>query len=359
MDSLLALRGPPQPRDSDRTKHRSSRNSRHKEGHARRRQRSPSSSSPPIRRQHSRSPSPIRPRKHIRSTTNHRDGHKRHRRRGRSSHDARGVREADIEEEQDVGKRRHRRGRSISPIRSTRIAHPSLSGFPWNHDAASRHQLPRRTRKGLATTALVAGVFLFCLLSSRRSRRSRPETRTPIYPTFPVRPRAPMVAEAGSRMGFEEEEPLSDTDSEDEDDEPGTDTDSTERSHPMWLIRSQPRGGSSQPAIMPIIPSNFTFHESDESEDEDVDFQPARGEGSDGPSKECVVCSTEKDAEEFLQGITAECDHEVTTCRECLGHWIRTSLESRTWYDVRCAECPQNISYEDMMRIAPYDILDT
>jgi hypothetical protein len=86
--------------------------------------------------------------------------------------------------------------------------------------------------------------------------------------------------------------------------------------------------------------------------------QPARGEGCHGSDRECSVCSEDLPASEFLQSITAKCKHEVTTCRSCLGQWIQTSLQSRTWNDIKCAECKEMCRYEDLIRIAPLDVVD-
>jgi len=85
---------------------------------------------------------------------------------------------------------------------------------------------------------------------------------------------------------------------------------------------------------------------------------PARGEGCKGPDLECTVCSEIFPAEEFLKNITLTCNHKVSTCRACVGQWIRTSLQSRAWDDIKCAECKETCRYEDMTRIAPLDILD-
>jgi hypothetical protein len=122
--------------------------------------------------------------------------------------------------------------------------------------------------------------------------------------------------------------------------------------------RSSPRGKGKGRAVPVSSQSPYVLPAIDIAPETITIPQPARGEGCYGSDRECSVCSEDLPASEFLQCITAKCNHEVTTCRSCLGQWIQTSLQSRTWNDIKCAECKEMCRYADLIRIAPLDVVD-
>ena len=76
----------------------------------------------------------------------------------------------------------------------------------------------------------------------------------------------------------------------------------------------------------------------------------------------CTVCTDEKKATELPVRIARGCKHKPTTCRECLGHWIRSSLDTSTWNRLRCPECSELLSFEGVRRYAfkeDFDRYDT
>lgn len=134
-------------------------------------------------------------------------------------------------------------------------------------------------------------------------------------------------------------------DEEEEEEEESFHTARSSLRHASGNVGSLNRGVT-LPATVPDIPAGD---------------QTARGDGCVGPDRECNVCGDEKPAEEFLEQITTRCFHDVNTCRDCLGQWIRTSLQSRQWNEIPCAEmdCNEICAYEDIIRIAPLDVADT
>ena len=69
----------------------------------------------------------------------------------------------------------------------------------------------------------------------------------------------------------------------------------------------------------------------------------------------CCVCSDEKTVSEMPQKITASCSHPTMTCKECVGQWISSSLESVAWDRLKCPECPQLLGFEDVRAFATPD----
>ena len=67
----------------------------------------------------------------------------------------------------------------------------------------------------------------------------------------------------------------------------------------------------------------------------------------------CCVCSDDKRVSEMPRRITASCTHPVMTCKECVGQWISSSLESMAWDRLKCPECPQLLRFEDVRALAP------
>ncbi|KAK7970686.1 hypothetical protein PG988_009759 [Apiospora saccharicola] len=65
-------------------------------------------------------------------------------------------------------------------------------------------------------------------------------------------------------------------------------------------------------------------------------------------SETCVVCSDEKRVSEFPARIAKACDHQPATCRDCVGQWIASSMESVSWDRLKCPECSGLLAFEDV-----------
>ncbi|KAI8963299.1 hypothetical protein F5Y11DRAFT_319885 [Daldinia sp. FL1419] len=86
-----------------------------------------------------------------------------------------------------------------------------------------------------------------------------------------------------------------------------------------------------------------------------------RAEGWLVPTSEtCVVCGDEKRVSEMpnRKRITAACEHDATTCKECVGLWIASSLDRATWDRLKCPECPQLLKFEDVRACVSKAVFD-
>ena len=71
---------------------------------------------------------------------------------------------------------------------------------------------------------------------------------------------------------------------------------------------------------------------------------------------ECVVCAETLKGRDFPDGrITGTCTHESTTCNGCIAQHIRVQLDTRTWGQLSCPECPSPMTYADVQRFAAAD----
>ncbi|KAH0559686.1 hypothetical protein GP486_003797 [Trichoglossum hirsutum] len=69
--------------------------------------------------------------------------------------------------------------------------------------------------------------------------------------------------------------------------------------------------------------------------------------------QECVVCTETLKGTDFPQTrITGTCTHEPATCLGCIAEHIRVQLDSRTWGQLSCPECPEPMVYVDVRRYA-------
>ncbi|KAI4867409.1 hypothetical protein F4820DRAFT_201713 [Hypoxylon rubiginosum] len=77
-------------------------------------------------------------------------------------------------------------------------------------------------------------------------------------------------------------------------------------------------------------------------------------------SETCIVCSDEKRVSEMpnKRRITASCEHDATICKECVGQWIVSSMDTMTWDRLKCPDCPQLLKYENVRAFAPRDTFD-
>jgi hypothetical protein len=74
-------------------------------------------------------------------------------------------------------------------------------------------------------------------------------------------------------------------------------------------------------------------------------------------TKDCMVCVETRSVRHFPQrAITAQCTHEVNTCRHCLRGWIRSEFKSKVWNQLACPECRASMEYEDVKEFAPPEV---
>jgi hypothetical protein len=71
------------------------------------------------------------------------------------------------------------------------------------------------------------------------------------------------------------------------------------------------------------------------------------------PRMECCVCMESLSSRKFPErNITSACQHKVTTCSFCISKSIDTQVAARSWDQLGCTECDEQLSYEDVQRIA-------
>ncbi|KAI1100242.1 hypothetical protein F4804DRAFT_336465 [Jackrogersella minutella] len=77
-------------------------------------------------------------------------------------------------------------------------------------------------------------------------------------------------------------------------------------------------------------------------------------------SETCIVCSDEKRVSEMpnKRKITASCEHDSSICKECVGSWIASSMDTVTWDRLKCPECPQLLKYENVRAFATREIFE-
>ncbi|KAI1467603.1 uncharacterized protein F4812DRAFT_430138 [Daldinia caldariorum] len=73
----------------------------------------------------------------------------------------------------------------------------------------------------------------------------------------------------------------------------------------------------------------------------------------------CTICNEEKRVSEMpnRRKTTADCDHDATACKRCLGRWIGSRLGETPWDRILCPECPQFLKYEDVRALASREVL--
>ncbi|CZR51821.1 related to RING finger protein Dorfin [Phialocephala subalpina] len=64
-------------------------------------------------------------------------------------------------------------------------------------------------------------------------------------------------------------------------------------------------------------------------------------------TKECCVCAEDLPESSFPeQKITSTCNHEATTCRDCVSATIATQIPELAWDQLHCPECPETLPYD-------------
>jgi hypothetical protein len=66
----------------------------------------------------------------------------------------------------------------------------------------------------------------------------------------------------------------------------------------------------------------------------------------------CTVCSEDRKVTELPLRITSDCKHKPTLCKDCLGQWIHSSMDTLTWERLKCPECPELLKFDDVRRYA-------
>ncbi|KAJ3575109.1 hypothetical protein NPX13_g4140 [Xylaria arbuscula] len=74
----------------------------------------------------------------------------------------------------------------------------------------------------------------------------------------------------------------------------------------------------------------------------------------------CNICADEKRVSEMpvLGRITGGCQHDATTCKDCVSQWITSSMETLAWDRLKCPECPEPLGFNDVIRYATKDVFD-
>ncbi|KAK6078109.1 E3 ubiquitin-protein ligase RNF19B [Seiridium cupressi] len=73
-------------------------------------------------------------------------------------------------------------------------------------------------------------------------------------------------------------------------------------------------------------------------------------------TESCLVCGDDKRVSEMPGSITKSCEHEPTTCKECVGQWISSSMDTLAWDRLKCPECPEILSFADVRAFAGREI---
>ncbi|KAI1297604.1 hypothetical protein F5Y03DRAFT_409723 [Xylaria venustula] len=72
----------------------------------------------------------------------------------------------------------------------------------------------------------------------------------------------------------------------------------------------------------------------------------------------CTICAEKKRVSDMpARGrITEDCEHKASVCKECIKNWITYSMETTTWDQLSCPECPTLLSHREVEK---YDKLAT
>ncbi|KAH6650219.1 hypothetical protein F5144DRAFT_555621 [Chaetomium tenue] len=67
---------------------------------------------------------------------------------------------------------------------------------------------------------------------------------------------------------------------------------------------------------------------------------------------QCSICIEDKPRAEMPAQNTPRCTHQPTTCKDCLGEWLRSSIERGAWDRLQCPDCPESLDWRDVKRHA-------
>ncbi|KAH8195257.1 hypothetical protein TruAng_010581 [Truncatella angustata] len=73
-------------------------------------------------------------------------------------------------------------------------------------------------------------------------------------------------------------------------------------------------------------------------------------------TENCAVCSDDKRVSEIPRHVTRSCEHKSNTCKDCVGQWITSSMETLAWDRLKCPECPQLLQFDDVRAFASPDV---
>jgi hypothetical protein len=67
---------------------------------------------------------------------------------------------------------------------------------------------------------------------------------------------------------------------------------------------------------------------------------------------QCSICIDDKQRTEMPVQNTPRCTHRPTTCKDCLGEWLRSSIERGAWDRLQCPDCPEVLDWQDVKQHA-------
>ena len=68
---------------------------------------------------------------------------------------------------------------------------------------------------------------------------------------------------------------------------------------------------------------------------------------------ECTVCLETKTKDQFRAGkITAECEHDLDVCKDCLVESIDFQFDANIWDHIDCPSCGTRLAAEDVNKFA-------
>jgi len=73
----------------------------------------------------------------------------------------------------------------------------------------------------------------------------------------------------------------------------------------------------------------------------------------------CVVCRDKRHSTEFPSTkITSTCEHPATICLECLGNYIKVSVDGGAISHIQCPVCAEKLSHGDIKKYASEKIFE-
>lgn len=75
-------------------------------------------------------------------------------------------------------------------------------------------------------------------------------------------------------------------------------------------------------------------------------------------SENCIVCGDDKRVSEMPWRITKTCEHQPNTCKDCIGQWITSSMDTLAWDRLKCPECPELLRFGDVRAFASREVFD-
>ena len=70
----------------------------------------------------------------------------------------------------------------------------------------------------------------------------------------------------------------------------------------------------------------------------------------------CVVCDTKKHFNQFpAQAKVSSHDHGANVCRPCYIRHLEVEIDSKTWDELACPECPVRLTYNEVENMSNAD----